>query len=965
MRTARNAIAALVFGLIFQAARAATWYVATNGNDSAAGTNWFTAKQTIQAAIDLTISNDTVLVSNGVYATGGRVVYGALTNRVAITNELSIQSVNGPTVTIIAGAVDPVSMNGDEAIRCAYVGTNALLSGFTLTDGHTRTDGDDYSEQRGGAVWCEASAVVSNCTLSGNSAYSMGGGSYNGTLDTCVLSDNWAMNSGGGSYDGTLNNCALSGNWASKGGGSSSGTLNRCTLLNNAADWGGGSSGGTLNHCTISSNCAGGNFGFGGASSDSTLNDCTLSGNSAYNGGGSSGGTLSNCTIIGNKASQAGGGSYCSHLYNCMLYGNTSDFIGGGSYHGVLNNCALIDNTADSYGGGACGSTLNNCTLSGNTILFTYGSGGGSCYGTLNNCTLIRNYASGNGGGSQGDSLNNCIVYFNTARNGANYDGATFNYSCTTPEPDGAGNITNEPVMASAFHLSVISPCVGAGNSAYATGTDIDGESWATPPAMGCDEMHAGSITGLLSVAIMASYTNVTPDFVVDFTACITGRVAESAWDFGDGTVRNNHPYISHAFAATGVYPVVLTAMSDSYPEGVSTTTRIFVVAQQVYYVNISNETPAEPFATWATAATNIQDAIDVASVAGAVVLVSNGVYSTGGRVVSGAMTNRVAVTKAITVRSVNGPEVTTIVGAPDPFSNNGDAAVRCVYLGTNACLSGFTLTNGHTRANMGTQYKESNGGAVWCEASAVVSNCTLSGNSAYRMGGGSYYGDLNNCILSGNLAFNSGGGSYYGTLNNCVLEGNSAGAGGGSFGSNLKNCVLSGNLAYSGGGGACDGTLNNCLVAGNFTITTYGCGGGANNNTLNCCTLFGNSSSCGGGSASCMLNNCIVYFNTAPSNANYYSSTFGYSCTTPDPYGIGNITNDPEFADVASSNFDLCATSPCIDAGQTQSWMTNATDIAGRPRIMNAHVDMGASEFRYESSLKGLLAGHGMHRKA
>jgi hypothetical protein len=36
-----------------QALHAATWYVTTNGYDEAAGTDWATAKQTIQSAIDI------------------------------------------------------------------------------------------------------------------------------------------------------------------------------------------------------------------------------------------------------------------------------------------------------------------------------------------------------------------------------------------------------------------------------------------------------------------------------------------------------------------------------------------------------------------------------------------------------------------------------------------------------------------------------------------------------------------------------------------------------------------------------------------------------------------------------------------------------------------------------------------------------------------------------------------------
>ena len=99
-------------------------------------------------------------------------------------------------------------------------------------------------------------------------------------------------------------------------------------------------------------------------------------------------------------------------------------------------------------------------------------------------------------------------------------------------------------------------------------------------------------------------------------------------------------------------------------------------------YVNLNHATPNPPYTNWATAANIIQDAIDVA-VDGDEIVVTNGVYQSGGAIVAG-LSNRVAITKALTLRSVNGPSVTIIRGefTPDSFL----PGVRCVSL-TNAPL--------------------------------------------------------------------------------------------------------------------------------------------------------------------------------------------------------------------------------------------------------------------------------------
>jgi len=333
-----------------------------------------------------------------------------------------------------------------------------------------------------------------------------------------------------------------------------------------------------------------------------------------------------------------------------------------------------------------------------------------------------------------------------------------------------------------------------------------------------------------------------------------------------------------------------------------------------VHYVNLNSISPISPYSSWSTAATNIQDAVDVAT-NGDIVLVTNGVYKTGSQADEYGVSNRVAVTKSITLQSINGPAVTLI---------DGGGVVRCVYLTNSTMLIGFTLTNGVASGN---------GGGVWCEdISAVVSNCVLTDNSTASLGAGAYGGTLNNCTLTNNNLngfFNAGGGAAYCTLNNCFLVGNNAinTEGGGAYASTLNSCLVSGNYAYQDGGGAYASTLNNCTLVNNFAWDE---GAGADISTLN---------------------NCIEYYNR-DTGFDFLTSTYNNCCTDQLPNnGEGNFTNAPLFVDYAGSDYHLQSNSPCINAGNN-TYVTTTNDLDGNPRIKGGTVDIGAYEYQTPTSI-------------
>ncbi len=701
---------------------------------------------------------------------------------------------------------------------------------------------------------------------------------------------------------------------------SSSVVVSNCIFINNTAQGdGGGIYGGTAIDCTFTNN-----YGWeGGAASTNEMIDCLLVDNRGYYGAGAYNSSLTNCTLTGNATyvdsdyTANGGGACASSLTNCVITGNSS-LTGGGASGCTLINCLLANNQAE-----GAGSWPPN--------------GGGASGSTLINCTVVYNSAANTGGGVNSCMATNCIVYFNTAPNGTNYsDDSSLSYCDTTlPATNGVGNITGDSILADEEHINAGSPCIGAGSADVTSGVDIDGDAWMDPPSIGCDEYDADSATGALSAAITATFTNVAAGFTVNFLGQISGHALANSLDFGDGTVVSNVLAESHTWSAPGNYTVTFIVYNTSFPGGVlAVPITISVLQNPTHYVMLDNPAPAPPYLSWATAATNIQDAVD-AAYAGGTIMVSNGVYQTGVRVMYGFRTNRVAITRPLNLQSVNGAGVTVI---------DGGGAVRCLYLTNDVSVTGFTLQNGN----------ENNGAGVYCEAQDdILSYCVMSNNVSpedWSGGGGDNGGTLNHCLLVANSASYLGGGAANATLNFCVLSNNARPAyGGAACSCTMDDCLVESNQAAWGAGvDVC--TLSNCLCINNWA--NFG-GGGTLWSTLNDCTVVSNTVPAGnyGGSGDMgsTIYNSILYNNNGEDN--YGGGQLSYCDTVPLPSGPGNMTNDPAFVNPDVGDYHLQSNSPCINAGDNY-YVSTTNDLDGNPRISGGTVDMGTYEYQNPSSI-------------
>ncbi len=635
---------------------------------------------------------------------------------------------------------------------------------------------------------------------------------------------------------------------------------------------------------------------------------------------------------------------------DCIISNNAAGtWCRGAGVHlagGTVSRCLIANNTISSYNGagaglGGNGAVLEHCLIT-NNVGGSGCSGGGVYlkYGTVRNCTIVANkantgggvYFEGSGGGGTRVFIDNIVSgneVISDASAGApewiKASSATFkmtnNFFAVTSVPGenvttGGRTLTGDPLFANFpagnYRLTASSPCLDAAWGEATVATDLDGNARVSGPAMdiGCYEYDQSQV----SASFGYSLDEDAGEVVLSATAIGFNLAdADCYWSVSgvEPTPSANDATGSPATIslATGEYSVGCAIYLNGAKVYSEVKPSLFRIRPVRLFVDVACANPTPPYQTWATAATNVLDAVDWAR-SGSVVTVAPGTYWTP---------ETIKLDEGFSLVSRDGPEVTIL---------DGGLHHRVVHVNnSSAFVAGFTIQNGRYGVDLGEC------GAGVAVAGGVVSNCIVRGNdnttSIRCYGGGAVVsgGLMTGCIVTNNSITSdicSGGGAWVtgsGVIENSLFAHNTCSAGAGAIRSrgHVRNCTITANTGrdpayyneYS------DGSLKDTIIYGN--------------------TATGES----------IVNPDI---NAVPATAiNIWSSAaFGTSTTGK------TLVGDPGFKNPAKGNFRLRSLSPCRDAGS--GLPASTVDLLGNPRVNGKAIDIGCYEAQETSATTLML---------
>ncbi len=351
---------------------ATKYYVDSDGSDLD-GSSWANAYKSIQSAINVAVSGDTIWVKSGIYYSddtdetvsitipSGVLLFGGFTGEEASIDDRALSDIDGDSITE------------------AWEFTNA-----TVIDGEIQQDGTDSNNTQ--HIIKIASGASKSTTLNGftirngySDGYSSGVYIYGGTISSCIIQDCMAYNSsadvyGGGLYaenatvkDVLIKDCSLEGKVVAGGG----------AYINNVV----------MTGCSVTG-CSG---------------SLLSSGTKGYGGGVYASGAshilntkISNCSTEGTYSNTGGGGLYLigsSTAMNVIVYNCEADAYAGGVYNlsSYFVNGVVVNNHATGTSASGGGAYTNSEAVFYNTVFWGNSSASSSqvsSYGEKYNCAI-------------------------------------------------------------------------------------------------------------------------------------------------------------------------------------------------------------------------------------------------------------------------------------------------------------------------------------------------------------------------------------------------------------------------------------------------------------------------------------------------------------------------------------------------------------------------------------------------
>lgn len=344
-----------------------TRYVTQQGGGQQNGTSWGDAYPAIhlQVAIDTMAANGggEVWVAYGTYyptvhfdndTTDARrksfnmrtnvAVYGGFDGTETSTAQRVNYGENSLNETILSGNLGAPTTNADNSYHVVYVElgvTNALLDGFTITDGNANHP-TAFSEDDGAGVYARSGFTIQNSVIKNNYADDDGGGLFmwsTNVIRNCVIHSNTAGDQGGGVlllYFSTYTDPQP--------------VVEHSLIYNNVSDYGGGiyqRSGGISRHNRVIANSARYGGGIYLQNNAQSINNLIANNKANFYGGGLYlyyGGYATGNTIVSNDANTGGAGVNRQYgngaIYNSIIWNNKTQVRYQGS--GVaVGHCAV------------------------------------------------------------------------------------------------------------------------------------------------------------------------------------------------------------------------------------------------------------------------------------------------------------------------------------------------------------------------------------------------------------------------------------------------------------------------------------------------------------------------------------------------------------------------------------------------------------------------------------------------